>query len=192
MGCSLPDPFSSPGKNTGVVSHLLFQGISQTQGLNLSFLHYRQILYLLSYQRSPIFIPDQYHWILFWPLWSHLCYDPALWFFSWILSLTCFLVTCLFLNWRGYWQSLETYPKKKWKKKKKYPASAAVVTQFWHWNSYQYKIWRRHRIMVILCDKEWQHKQSISTFQYNSVPLSMVSIFFQFQLSTLNYSLLWP
>ena len=32
--------------------------------------------------------------------------------------------------------------------------------------------------MVILCDKEWQHKQSISTFHYNSVPLSMVSIFF--------------
>ena len=44
--------------------------------------------------------------------------------------------------------------------------------------------------MVILCDKEWQHKQSISTFQYNSVPLSMVSILFQFQLSTLNYNLL--
>ena len=32
--------------------------------------------------------------------------------------------------------------------------------------------------MVMLCDKEWKHKQSISTFHYNSVPLSMVSILF--------------
>ena len=37
--------------------------------------------------------------------------------------------------------------------------------------------------MVILCDKEWQHKQSISTFHYNSVPLSMVSIFFFFDFN---------
>ena len=36
--------------------------------------------------------------------------------------------------------------------------------------------------MVILCDKEWQHKQSISTFHYNSVPLSMVSIFFSISI----------
>ena len=54
MDCSLPGPFSSPGKNTGVGSHFLLQGIFQTQGLNLSLLHRRQILYLLSHQRSPI------------------------------------------------------------------------------------------------------------------------------------------
>ena len=35
-------------KNTGVVSHFLLQGILLTQGLNLGFLHCKQILYCLS------------------------------------------------------------------------------------------------------------------------------------------------
>ena len=41
-------PWDSPGKNTGVGCHLLFQGIFPTQGLNLSLLwlqHCRKILY---------------------------------------------------------------------------------------------------------------------------------------------------
>ena len=39
--CSLPllCPWESPGKNTGVRFHALFQGISPTQGSNLSLLH---------------------------------------------------------------------------------------------------------------------------------------------------------
>ena len=43
----------SPGKNTGVGSHSLLQGISPTQGSNWGLLHCRQILYQLSYQGSP-------------------------------------------------------------------------------------------------------------------------------------------
>ena len=38
-------PWNSPGKNIGVGCHFLLQGIFPTQGLNLHFLHYRQILH---------------------------------------------------------------------------------------------------------------------------------------------------
>ena len=41
-------PWNSPGKNTGVGCHFLLQGIFPTQGLNLIFLHCRQILYLVT------------------------------------------------------------------------------------------------------------------------------------------------
>ena len=41
-------PWNSPGKNTGVGSHSLLQGIFLTQGLNLGLLHCRQIFFLLS------------------------------------------------------------------------------------------------------------------------------------------------
>ena len=43
----------SPGKNTGVGCHSLFQGIFPTQGPNPGFPHYRWILYHLSHQGSP-------------------------------------------------------------------------------------------------------------------------------------------
>ena len=46
-------PWNSPGKNTGVGSHSLLQGIFPTQGLNPGLLRCRQILYQLSYQGSP-------------------------------------------------------------------------------------------------------------------------------------------
>ena len=46
-------PWNSPGKNNGVGSHFLFQGIFPTQGLNLGLLHCRRILYHLSHQGSP-------------------------------------------------------------------------------------------------------------------------------------------
>ena len=46
----------SPGKNTGVGSHTLLQGIFPTQGLNPGLLHCRQILYHLSHQGSPSLI----------------------------------------------------------------------------------------------------------------------------------------
>ena len=49
----LLDPWDSPGKNTGVGSRSLLQGIFPTQGSNLGLVHYRQILYQLSHQGSP-------------------------------------------------------------------------------------------------------------------------------------------
>ena len=44
------------GKNTGVGSHALLQGIFLTQGSNPGLLHCRRILYCLSHLRSPHFI----------------------------------------------------------------------------------------------------------------------------------------
>ena len=43
----LHDPWNYPGKNTGVGSHFLLQGIFPNQGSNISLLHCRQILYQL-------------------------------------------------------------------------------------------------------------------------------------------------
>ena len=43
----------SPGKNTGVGCHALFQGIFPNQGLNPHLLHCRRILYCLSHPGSP-------------------------------------------------------------------------------------------------------------------------------------------
>ena len=47
----------SPGKNTGVVCHVLLQGIFPIQGLNPGLPHCWQILYCLSHQESPQDIP---------------------------------------------------------------------------------------------------------------------------------------
>ena len=44
---------NSPGKNTGVGSHFLFQAIFSTQALNPGLLCFRQILNYLSHQGSP-------------------------------------------------------------------------------------------------------------------------------------------
>ena len=41
-------PWDSPGKNTGVGTHSLLQGIFQTQGLNPGLLHCRQIFFFLT------------------------------------------------------------------------------------------------------------------------------------------------
>ena len=46
-------PWNSPGQNTGVGSLSLLQGIFLTQEWNRGLLHYRQILYQLSYKGSP-------------------------------------------------------------------------------------------------------------------------------------------
>ena len=43
----------SPGKNTGVSCHALFQGIFPTQGSNSGLPHCRRILYWLNHQGSP-------------------------------------------------------------------------------------------------------------------------------------------
>ena len=50
-------PRDSPGKNTGVGCHSLFQGIFPTQGWNLGLLLCRQILYCLSHQ-------ERFKWLL--------------------------------------------------------------------------------------------------------------------------------
>ena len=51
---SLPSEPQGKPKKTAVASLSLFQGIFLTQELNRGLLHCRQILYQLSYQRSPI------------------------------------------------------------------------------------------------------------------------------------------
>ena len=58
--CRAPLSWNSPGKNTGVGSHSLLQRIFLTQGLNLSLLHCRQILYCLSHQRKHIIKKESY------------------------------------------------------------------------------------------------------------------------------------
>jgi len=45
--------WDSPDKNTEMGSHSLLQGIFPDERSNLSFLHCRQIIYLLSHQGSP-------------------------------------------------------------------------------------------------------------------------------------------
>ena len=46
-------PWNSPGQNTGVRSLSLLQGIFPIQESNWGLLHWRQILYQLSYEGSP-------------------------------------------------------------------------------------------------------------------------------------------
>ena len=48
-------PWTSPGKNTGVGSHSLIQGIFLIQGSNLGLPHCRWILYYLSHQLLQLF-----------------------------------------------------------------------------------------------------------------------------------------
>ena len=53
LHCGLPGssvPWDFPGKNTGLGSHFLLQGIFMTQGLNPGLPHCRQTLYHLSHQ----------------------------------------------------------------------------------------------------------------------------------------------
>ena len=48
-GCRLLCPWNSPGKNSGVGSHSLLQGIFPIQGSNACLLHWKQILYCLNH-----------------------------------------------------------------------------------------------------------------------------------------------
>ena len=57
MDCTPPGSSvhgESPGKNTEVDCHSLFQGIFPTQGWNLGLLHCRRSFYQLSHQGSPL------------------------------------------------------------------------------------------------------------------------------------------
>ena len=61
MDCSQPgSPVHRifPGKNIGMGCHFLLQGIFPTQVFNPGLLHFKQILYLLSYQRSPTYMVE--------------------------------------------------------------------------------------------------------------------------------------
>ena len=51
---SLPAELQGKPKNTGVGGLSLLQGIFPTRELNRSLLHYRQILYQLIYEQSPL------------------------------------------------------------------------------------------------------------------------------------------
>ena len=64
MDCSLPGssfPWDSPGRNTRMGCHFLFQGIFMTQGLNPHFLHWQADPLPLSHLRNP-------HWSWYHPL----------------------------------------------------------------------------------------------------------------------------
>ena len=54
----LYSPWNSPGQNTRVGSLSLLQGNFPTQGLNLGLLHWRQVLYQLSYlsENPPLYL----------------------------------------------------------------------------------------------------------------------------------------
>ena len=68
----LSKPLGKP-KNTGVGCLSLLHGIFQTQESNQGLLNYRQILYQLSYQESPlIYIPPLYFAALLLPRYAHL------------------------------------------------------------------------------------------------------------------------
>ena len=51
---TLYSPWNSPGRNSGVDSLSLLQGIFPTQGSNAGLPHHRQILYQLNHQGSPV------------------------------------------------------------------------------------------------------------------------------------------
>ena len=71
VACQLLCPWNYLGKNTGVGSHSLLQGVFPTQGLNSGLLYCRQTLYHLSHQGSPEFSLKTYKFlatIFSWPL----------------------------------------------------------------------------------------------------------------------------
>ena len=79
MDCSQPGSSvhgDSPGKNTGVGCHFLFQGIFPTQGPNLDLLHCRWILYCLSHQGSPLEVCKPAVWRPCFRL-SHMRAEPS-------------------------------------------------------------------------------------------------------------------
>ena len=57
----LYNPWYSAGENTGVGSLSILQRIFLTQELNRGLLHWRQILYQLSYQGSLMILNKQNH-----------------------------------------------------------------------------------------------------------------------------------
>ena len=81
-----PLPTYSPDKNTGVSSHSLLKGNLWIQGLNPDLLHYRQILYYLSHQGSPLL-----SWILL-NLWSTIFLEKCIKLIASFIFIACMLV----------------------------------------------------------------------------------------------------
>ena len=54
VACQAPPSMDSPGKNTGVGNHFLFQGINLIQESNPDLPHSRQILYCLSHREATV------------------------------------------------------------------------------------------------------------------------------------------
>ena len=82
-------PWNSPGKNNGLDSHSLLQGIFSTQGSNQGLLCCRQILYHLSHQGSPYYIVSS--------VVTSETVSPAL--ISQLDSRHIFLITCTIILW---------------------------------------------------------------------------------------------
>ena len=119
----------SPEKNTGVGSHHLLQGILQTQGSNLGFLHCRQILYCLSHQGSlllPLCVPlnffSSYLPLHLWCTWIHSTqqvFEPTIWMIR--QSVCCLSLEKIFgeqrlwyrprLEWRAFKIYIRMYPR---------------------------------------------------------------------------------
>ena len=86
MDCSPPGPSvhrNSPGRNTRVGCHALFQGIFPTQGSNTGLPYCRRILYCLSYQGRPRTL----EWVTY-PFsrdrnWTRIACIPGRFFASW-------------------------------------------------------------------------------------------------------------
>ena len=64
-------PWNSPGKNTGVGSHSLCQGIFPIQGWNPGLSYCRQILYHLTHQGKPVSDQVGTNSQVFWPPAQH-------------------------------------------------------------------------------------------------------------------------
>ena len=78
MDCSPPGSSvygDSSGKNTGVGCYALLQGIFPTQRSNPGLPHCRRILYSLSHQGSPSFIPTLYLPFMIWRLAISVTYE---------------------------------------------------------------------------------------------------------------------
>ena len=70
-------PWDSSGKNSGVGSHSLLQGIFLTRGSNLGLLHCRQILYHLNHQGRPTLLyQSESHSVMSDYLQPHGLYKP--------------------------------------------------------------------------------------------------------------------
>ena len=115
--CNLPDSSvhrDSPGKNTGVGCHALFQGIFPIQGSNTGLLHHRQILYWLSHRGSPKeTLPDEKEFLCQWAwnlLYVHII-RSKIWIvtnYLWLLTLTTPCKELIHLKRPWCWERLKT------------------------------------------------------------------------------------
>ena len=98
MDCNLPGSWNSPGKNVGVGSHPLLQGIFLAQESSPGLPHCRQVLHVLSHQRSST-VDDKLmlNWMRSWLSGCTLVWQLTL--TSPLLCRVCrFFCSCLFLS----------------------------------------------------------------------------------------------